>query len=613
MDINIFRDSTLTNQIKRVNGTIENKKTVILLIGPPNVGKSVVFNKLTGLNVKVANYPGTTVDFEVGSTNIQGKDFLFVDMPGTYTLDATNEAEQITVDMLAGKIFLKGRHVHQHSDSGLSNKPDAVIFVIDANSLEHSLYLLLQLMECGLPIIVALNRTDLAREKGDYIDPRVLAHRLGVPVIPTVAINKQGIDKLKQLLPEIIEENKVPVPVCAAIADQRWQQAEELVAQATRRTSLHTPLKRQKWGDALVRPWPGLPYAVLIIAATFALIVGLGMGLRQAIFLPLIRGLIIPQIEIAVKATIEPGMFQNILIGNYGFLIKGLEWPFALILPYVISFYIALAILEDSGYLPRLGCLLDGLFQRVGLHGIAVIPLFLGYGCGIPAIMATRALSSYKERLTVMVMICLAVPCIAQTGALIALLAERSIPVMLLVFFISILALLIAGLIMDRILQGVLPPVVMELPELLLPRGSVLAKKVWVRIKTFMITGELPMIAAIGVAAVLYETGVMAAFGTVLTPLVTGWLLMPEEAAIPLILGLLRRELAVLPLIDMQLTTLQFFVGAIVALFYVPCVAILAIIIREFNLITTLIVLVLTMSTAFLVGGLFAQLGTLLF
>ncbi len=598
-------------------------KATILLMGTPNVGKSVIFNKLTGLNVSVANYAGTTVDVTISNTTIKDKNILMIDVPGTYTLDATNDAEKIAIEMLSGKSsFERGKIGHCDSTAAsveagamVSQKPSAVICVLDANNLEPSLYLLLQILEHGLPTVVALNRTDLAEEKGQIIDVLRLSHELGVTVVPMVAVTGEGLEKLKKALIEAAANEKkvVSLPVKRNNQDVRWEKTEKLVAKVMRQTDYDIPLQRKKLGDMLMMPWPGLPLAVLILAATFGIVVGLGMGLRQMVLLPLFRGLIIPQIVTIVGAIIPAGTIQNILIGDYGFLVKGVEWPFALVMPYVISFYIALSILEDSGYLPRLGCLLDGLLHKIGVHGSGIIPLFLGYGCGIPAIMATRALSSMKERKIITAMICLSVPCISQVGAFISLLAARSVTVMLAIFLVSIFALIITGIVLARSLKGSLQPVLMEVPELLLPRGIVLAKKIWIKTKNFVLQGEVPLIAAVGLAAVFYETGVMTGLGRLLSPLVVGWLQLPEEAAVPLLLGLFRRELTVLPLMEMDLTTVQLFVGAIVGLFYVPCVAIVAVVAREFNLSMAIKVLFFTTSIAFLLGGMFSRLGALFF
>ncbi len=210
-------------------------------------------------------------------------------------------------------------------------------------------------------------------------------------------------------------------------------------------------------------------------------------------------------------------------------------------------------------------------------------------------------------------MICMAVPCISQTGAFIAMLSERSVSVVPAVFMLSFAALLVSGLIMDRLFKGPRPLTIIEIPELLLPRRQVLMKKIWVKLKHYVMNGALPMIIAVAIAALLYETGIMASVGSLLSPLVVHWLRMPEEASIPLILGIMRRELAVLPLLEMKPTTLQLFVGAVVGLFYVPCIAIIATLAREFNVKTALFMLILTSTTAFLAGGIFARMEFLEF
>ncbi len=588
-------------------------KTHVLLMGPPNVGKSVIFNHLTGLSVSCANYAGTTVEFVAGKSRIDGRDVVLVDVPGTYTLNATNQAEQVAVDMLSGrhKPGTESTCSHCREESNvcaddLGEAPAAVICVVDANNLESSLYLLFQVLEFGLPTVVALNRVDLARDKNIRIDWDLLSRHLGVPVVPTVAVEKKGFAELKAKLKDLLAHPFQPRVNWTA--DKHWEMAEKLTREVVSGEGVRSASRRRRWGEKLVQPWPGLPLALIILVLAFAAVVGIGMQLRQLVLLPIFRGMIIPQIVAGVQAVVPPGTIQNIMIGEYGFLVKGIEWPFTLVMPYVLSFYGVMAVLEDSGYLPRLGVLLDGLLNKIGLQGSSIIPLLLGYGCGIPAIMATRAMATGKERIIIATMICMAVPCIAQTGAFIAMLAERSVGVVAAVFALSIFALILTGVFMDKVLRGPRPLTIMEIPELLPPRRDVLLKKIWIRLKRYVTDGALPMVVAVGIAAVLYETGIMAAAGRFLSPLVVHWLQLPEEASIPLILGIMRRELAVLPLIEMDLTTLQLFVGATVGLFYVPCIAIVAILAREFSIKTALYMLLITSTTAFLIGGIFARL-----
>ncbi len=601
-------------------GKIE--KPLVLLMGPPNVGKSVIFNYLTGLNVSCANYPGTTVEYAFGTAVIGEMEITLVDVPGTYTLDAENDAEKIAVKMLSGTDDrdLKGTLCHkpQVRPSGSSlpaQQPEAILCVLDANNLESSLYLLLQILEFDLPVVAALNRTDLTQEKGQEIDTQYLAGKLGIPFIPTVAINKQGIEELKDTLAHLLMEKEQPSQLKKSDIIKGWPAAEELACTAIQKGTASQEnqkmfLKRKKWGLLLVKPWPGIPLAVLILAVFFIFVIGLGMTLRQWVLLPIFRGVLIPQVVKVVEGITSPGLLQNILIGEYGFMVKGLEWPFTLVLPYVISFYTALTLLEDSGYMSRLGALLDGLLNHIGLHGSSIIPLLLGYGCAVPAIMSTRALGSRKERLIVSTIVCLAVPCIAQTGAFISLLAERSILLVLALFILSAIVLIGSGFIIDIFVKE--PPLqtIMEIPELLFPQGKALGKKMWVRTKNFVTDGALPMVAAVAFASLLYEIGIMTELGNLLSPLVTGWLGMPQEAAVPLILGIFRRELTVLPLLEMELTLLQLFVGATVGLFYVPCIAVVATVAREFNIIFAAFILSVTCGLAFLAGGIIFRIGT---
>lgn len=565
----------------------------ILLIGPPNVGKSVFFNRLTGLDVAMANYAGTTIEYKKGKVELGEKQADLIDVPGTYTLDATNEAEEIAVELL-------------------TKEPDLVVCVMDANNLESSLYLLLQILEKRVPTIVALNRVDLLEAKESEINIDYLEEKLGIPIIPTVATKGRGIEKIKQLLVDYVSNEQKDIRPTEIKAD--WKVAENLTQASLSNNTKESDnlLFREKLGKMLIKPWPGLPLSVVILSLIFAAVVGVGMGIRQYILLPFFRNLIFPVIINTVEGLVPAGIFRNILIGEYGFLIKGLEWPFALVLPYVISFYTALSILEDSGYLPRLGILLDGALAKIGLSGSNIIPLLLGYGCAIPGITATRALASRKERIMVSTMICLAIPCISQTGAFISLLAEESLLIVVGLFLLSIIVLIIAGLILDLFLGQPKEPFIIEVPELLLPEFAMLSKKVWIRIKSYLFDGAIAMFYAIALAALLYEIGILVAIGRLLEPIVSGWLRLPSEAAVPLILGIVRRELAVLPLLDLDLTTLQLFVGAVVALFYVPCIAVLAILGREFKVSIAVGILILTTSTSFLLGGIIMRLGTLI-
>ncbi len=562
----------------------------LLLMGLPNVGKSAIFSRLTGLDVMVSNYSGTTVEFTEGPSRFDHETYRLIDVPGVYNIQKSHDdAEAIAIKML-------------------NDNPEGIIFVLDAMNLEPSLHLLLQVLEYDIPTIVALNRNDLSTHRGIKIDHELIARRLNVPVVPTIALLGDSLELLREKTSVLLNHpktNHLKVPD----ENERWKTVEVLLKRAVMYPKPNG--KETQQASFLVKPFPGIPIALLILGLVFGFVIGFGMGLRQWILLPFFDGLIFPWIELWVHRLIESPMLVEMLIGEYGFLIKGIEWPFALVLPYVVSFYIMMSILEDTGYLPRLAVLLDGMFKKIGLTGSSVIPLLLGYGCGIPAIMATRSLPSKKSRLSVAVMVSFAIPCVSQTGAFIALLVEYSLLALIMVFAVSIIALMIVGFVMDKIQPKAMPFTLMELPPLLVPTPKIIAKKIFLRIKHYIKDGAVPMIIAIFFTAIFYELGALSYLGERLSPLVSGWLRLPTEASTPLLLGVIRRELAVLPLIDMNLTTLQFFTASVVALFYVPCIAMIATLAKEFNIKTAIGVLLFTTFTALFLGGLIARIGAL--
>ncbi len=573
------------------SGPLPMDKPRFLLMGNPNVGKSVIFSKLTGLNAHAANYTGTTVSYTSGTVVAQGQQAVLIDVPGTYSLDSpSSPAEKIAAEMLA-------------------QGANAVIFVLDATNLERNLNLALQVAQRGLPVVYALNLSDVATQRGTVIDDKGLAKELSAPVITTVATRNQGLRALLEKTAQAALDCP-PEPLEPAYS-QYWEQAAAIAAQVEKQQE-YSPGFWERMGDLTLKPWPGLPIAVLALSAMLGLVVGGGKALRSLLLLPLVNDLYAPWISSLVSSVVPAGVLQNILIGEYGALIKGVEWPFALILPYVFLFYVALSLLEDTGYMPRLGVLVDNLFRKMGIQGGNIVPFIMGYGCAVPAILGTRAATSQRERLMVTTLVCLAVPCVAQTGAFIALLGDHSLAALLAVYLFSLVAIFTAGLVLNKMVRGETPPMLMEIPNLLPPDGRALAKKIWLRTRHFMLEAEIPMVLGIAIAALLAETGALESFGRFIAPLVTGWLGLPPEATLGLILGIIRRELAVLPLLELNLTTFQLFVGSIVALFYLPCLSVLAVIIREFNLKTALAIALFTIVAAFLVGGLINQLGSLI-
>lgn len=565
-----------------------------LLMGNPNVGKSVVFSKLTGKQALSSNYAGTTVTVAQGEIDFCGSKAVLIDVPGVYSLEAISPAEEVAVDILQ-----KGA--------------DMIICVLDATNLERNLYLALQLVKTGLPIVFALNFMDILEQKGLNIDTTILEKELGWPVIPTAAISNQGLRDLLatafDIAQKVNDKSSKEVDVYSQVD---WEEVERVVEKVQKQKEIIISFW-DRLGEQMIKPFPGLPIAFLAMMLVVAIVVGGGKAIRSVLLLPLIDRLYVPVITRAVDSFVPTGIFRNFLVGEYGILIKGVEWPFGLILPYVFLFYIVLSLLEDTGYLPRLGVLLDGLLNKLGIHGGNIIPLLLGYGCAVPAILGTRAATTIKERLVVSSLVCLAVPCVSQTGAFIALLGARSWLVLILVYAISLFAIFLGGLALNRIIPGQSDAIVMELPNLLVPDIHALKKKIFIRTKHFMLEAEIPMFLGIGVAAFIAETGILNSIAHLVQPVVTGWLGLPKEASISLILGVIRRELAVLPLLDMDLNTLQLLVGAVVALFYIPCLSVLGVLVKEFGVRTAILIMIFTIVVAFVLGGIINNIGTLIY
>lgn len=578
---------------KKSNAAFDNELKV-LLMGNPNVGKSVIFSKLTGMNVIASNYTGTTVSFTKGEININGRKATLIDVPGVYSLKSTSKAEEVAVSILENE------------------NADAIVCVIDATNLERNLYLALELTGRNIPIVFAVNLSDVAARQGIEIDTEALEEELGAPVIPTIAIRNKGLREILNKVSEAIYSNKKTDEKREKLTeDELWKRSED-IAKKVQKIRESDPTFLEKMGDLMLKPFPGIPIAFLVIALMLGVVVGGGKALRGGILLPVINNLYAPFVKSLVSKFVSEGILYNILVGEYGVLIKGIEWPFALVLPYVFLFYVALSFLEDSGYLPRLGVLVDGILKRIGLNGGNIIPIIMGYGCAVPAILGSRAATTKKERIIIASIVSLSVPCVAQTGAFISLLGEQSVLALIAVYLISFFAMFASGVIAKKIISGKSDPILLEIPNLLAPDIKALLKKISIRTKHFMIEAEIPMIIAIAFAALVVETGALNAAAGFIEPFVGGWLGLPKEATLGLILGVLRRELAVLPLLELNLSTIQLLVASVVALFYLPCLSVFAVLIKEFGVKTALIISSFTFVTALVVGGLINQISNII-
>ena len=561
----------------------------ILLMGNPNVGKSVVFSRLTGVHVIASNYPGTTVGYTRGFMKLGEKEAEVVDVPGTYTLEPTSEAEEIALRML--------------------NSGDLVINVVDATNLERNLNLTLQLLEKGTPMVVALNMWDDVGHWGIHIDVGRLEELLGVPVIPTVAITGQGIKELVESVPRASSPHLPP-----SGHDERWVTIGNIIDQVQQVTHRHhTWLERLE--DASVKPLTGSLIALAVLVGTFLAVRFIGEGLIGYVFDPLFENLWTPVISGLSSLLGGSGFLHSTLIGNivngevnyiesFGLLTTGLYVPVAMVLPYIVSFYLMLGLLEDIGYLPRLAILMDTVMHRLGLHGYAIIPTLLGLGCNVPAVLATRILESKRERFIAATLISIAVPCAALQAMVFGLVGERGGQYVAMVYGTLFVVWIILGFILNRLVKGFSPELLIEIPPYRLPLWQTVLQKLWMRASGFLREAVPIILAAVLVINILYTLGVFDAIANFTAPVITGLLGLPKEAVVALVIGFLRKDVAVGMLAPLALTAEQLVVGSVVLAMFFPCMATFMVLLRELGVFGLLKAAGIMVTVALLVGGL---------
>jgi len=561
----------------------------ILLMGNPNVGKSVVFSRLTGVHVIASNYPGTTVGYTRGFMKLGGERVEVIDVPGTYTLEPTCEAEEIALRLL---------------ETG-----DAVINVVNATNLERSLYLTLQLLERKVPVVVALNMWDETAHRGIHIDVEKLKELLGVPVVCTVATTGQGIKELAESLPRATRP-----AMTVRSRDERWAAIGNILDQIQRLTHRHhTWLERL--GDATAKPLTGGMIALAILVGAFVVVRFVGESLIGFVFDPVFSNLWTPVLLKVSGLLGGSGFLHNIVIGkiiagevnfveSFGLLSSGLYVPFAMVLPYILSFYLVLGVLEDVGYLPRLAVLLDTLMHRLGLHGYAIIPTLLGLGCNVPAIVGTRILESKRERFIAATLISIAVPCAALQAMIFGLVGKHGGHYVVMVYATLFAVWIALGYILHHAVKGFTPELLIEIPPYRLPSWRVVLQKLWMRSYGFLAEAVPIILGAILVINVLYAVGTFDAIANFTAPVVTGLLGLPKEAVTALVVGFLRKDVAVGMLAPLSLSAEQLVVGSVVLAAFFPCIATFVVLLRELGVVNMLKSVAVMISTALLTGAL---------
>jgi ferrous iron transport protein B len=631
----------------------------VALVGAPNVGKSSLFNRLTGAYVTVSNYPGTSVGVDRGRWDLEGAPVEVIDTPGMYSLLPTTEEERV-----ARRIVLGG-------------EADVLVQVVDAKNLERGIPLTLQLLEVGRPVVVAVNMMDEAESLGLAVDAGRLSDRLGVPVVPVVAVKGRGLDALGSAVRsapvsgaprrpryengvghaiEAVRDRLAGVyPVdpasLASLLIQGDAEAAEWVAAAepdegaSAVHALETATAefadtaiyrvayerhrvaerilegvvtggdeeaesrslRDRLGAALARPAIGFPVLLLVLYLGLYKFVGeFGSGtvvdwLETNVF----ENGLNPVFQRAFEWLIPWAWLQGLFVGEYGVLTLGVRYAVAIILPIVGTFFLFFSVLEDSGYFPRLALLVDRSFKRIGLSGRAVIPMVLGFACDTMATMVTRTLETKRERVLATLLLALAIPCSAQLGVILAILSGNGAALAVLVLVLTGVF-LVVGWLSAKILPGERPTFHMELPPLRMPKlGNVLAKTAARMQWYFMEVLPLFLIASV-ILWIGDLTGGLQKAVAGMTP-VMGWLGLPAEAAQAFLFGFFRRDYGAAGLFDLNqqglLSPVQLTVAAVTLTLFVPCVAQFLMMLKERGVKTAMAIFAFTVPFAFGVGA----------
>ena len=545
----------------------------ILLMGNPNVGKSVVFSRLTGVHVVASNYAGTTVGYTQGQLQIDGEQVDVIDVPGTYSLTPSCKAEEVAREMF------------------IEEDPDMVINVLDATNLERNLYLTLQMLEHGIPTIIVLNMWDVAKRKGIHINIDKLSEHLKTPVVTVTAVTGEGINELVSTIDKTIKNEAGYKSEFAEIDDkEKWTLIGNIIADIQRIEHRH-PTWLEKLEDASVHPIFGIIIAGIVLYIMLRLVVGFSESLITYILDPLYYGYYGPFITNIITSIFPSGLVHELLIGSgydyttsLGLLTTGVYVEFCVVLPYLLSFYLVLGFLEDFGYLPRLAVLIDSLMHKIGLHGYSVIPIILGLGCNFPAVMSTRILEGRREKFIAATLIAISVPCVAQTAVIIGLLGPYGLQYVGMVYLTLFTIFITVGFILNKMIKGESPEIFLEIPPYRIPHLKTMLNKTWIRIRGFMIEAVPFVFAGILLINLLYIFGVMNVLITLFSPILSNLFGLPNEAIGALIMGFLRKDLATAMLAPMQLTANQLVVASTVLAVSFPCIATFAVLIKEIGL-----------------------------
>jgi ferrous iron transport protein B len=533
----------------------------VALVGNPNVGKSVIFGRLTGRYATVSNYPGTTVAVTRGRALVGAEVCDVIDTPGVNVLQgALSEDEEITRRILMG------------------GGADVVVQVADARNLRRALLLTAHTASLGVPIVLVLNMIDEARAHGVDVDARRLGDALGVPVVETVATEGRGIGELRDALA------RAAVPKVGAQEPAAW--AHETTARFRRISTISLARTQEAIGRALRQPLTGLPILAAVLYG-FYLFVGVFGAQTLVGWLEeeLFGAAINPAAITLADRLFGPGVVRDFFVGEYGLITMGMTYAIAIILPIVATFFLLFGFLEDSGYIPRLAIFSDRIFRWMGLNGKAVLPMVLGLGCDTMATMTTRILGTPKERLIAILLLALGIPCSAQLATILGILGGISFAAIVTLFGVVLAQLFLVGFLAARVLPGERSAFIMELPPIRLPRARNLLRKTGLRIRWYLWEAVPLFLIGTALLFILDRIGVLAVLVRAGQPIVHGLLGLPADAAQVFVMGFLRRDYGAAGLYDLaqsgRLSGVQSVVALTVMTLFIPCIANFLMIVRE--------------------------------
>jgi len=634
---------------------VTEKKLTIALAGNANVGKSVIFNQLTGLHQHIGNWPGKTVEKAEGTLHFKGYTIDIIDLPGIYSLSTFSIEELVSREYIAVE------------------RPDLVVNIVDASVLERNLFFTLQLMELGTPMVMALNQIDMAEKKGIRIDHEKLQKILGIPVVPTVAIKGKGVYELLERSVEIIEKGRINPPVAkygeevekrikeitkliekipfkyparwaaikilegdeqvekeireispeilstmkrlakeiegihghscsTVITSERYEAAGRIAREVQQIVPKVRPPMSETLHTITTHKILGYPVMVLVILSIFQSIFTFG-DYTSELLSNLLYGW-----EPLSEGLLGTGIVKDIVWGG---IAEGIIAGVTIALPYIAPFYLILYLLEDSGYLSRIAFLMDTLMHKIGLHGKAFIPLMLGYGCNVPACLGCRIMETERERLLAGFVTTL-IPCAARTVIILGLVgAFLGFQWALALYVIDLLIIFLLGRLAFKALPGEPTALIMEMHDYRVPHLKTVGKQAWFRLEEF-IKISFPLIIVGSLAIKLIEVvNLLDPIANVLSPVTVSWLGLPAITGITLIFGVLRKELTLIMLATLLgttdfaqvLTPSQMIVFALVAMLYIPCIATIAALVKEFGSKKALFITVFEIIFAILVGG----------